>query len=76
MLLGPFFTSNAQKEEISMSAIMTDAIEYIKLIEMEYGQEIVRMEFDIINSTKQSIRTLTSNYEYGMLLSGIIEIKI
>ena len=75
MLLGSFFTSNAQKEEISMSAIMTDAIEYIKLIEMEYGQEIVRMEFDIINSTKQFIRTLTSNYEYGIVAFGDYRIK-
>lgn len=75
MLLGSFFTSNAQKEEISMSAIMTDVIEYIKLIEMEYGQEIVRMEFDIINSTKQSIRTLTSNYEYGIVAFGDYRIK-
>ncbi|MBR5604468.1 MAG: hypothetical protein IKW51_09795 [Bacteroidales bacterium] len=74
-LLGAFFTSNAQKEEISMSAIMSDAIDYIKLIEMEYGQEIVRMEFDIINSTKQTIRTLTSDYEYGIVAFGDYRIK-
>lgn len=65
----------AQKEEISMSAIMTDAVDYIRLIEMEYGQEIVRMEFDIIHSTKQSIRTLTSDYEYGIVAFGDYRIK-
>lgn len=70
-----FYTMYAQKEEISMSAIMSDAVEYIRLIEMEYGQEIVRMEFDIIQSTKQSIRTLTSDYEYGIVAFGDYRIK-
>lgn len=75
MILSAYCTLHAQKEEISMAAIMTDAVDYIKLIEMEYGQEIVRMEFDIINSTKQSIRTLTSDYEYGIIAFGDYRIK-
>lgn len=75
MILSAYFTSYAQKEEISMAAILTTAGEYTELIEMEYGQEIVRMEFDIIHTTKQSIRTLSNSYEYGIIAFGDYRIK-
>lgn len=69
LFLLPYLT-NAQKEEISMKPILTDAGNYAKKIEMELGQEIVRMEFDIIQSSKSSFRVLSEKYEYGILAFG------
>jgi hypothetical protein len=67
-----FFSSivSAQKDEISMSGIISSADDYIDLIENEYGQEIVRMEFDIIRDSKETYRYLTDSYEYGILAFG------
>jgi len=59
-----------QKEEISMNAILKDAGYYVQKVEMEFGKEIVRMEFDIIQNTKTTFRTLTDQYEYGILAFG------
>lgn len=59
-----------QKEEISMKAILSDAGKYSQNIEMEMGQEIVRMEFDILLTTKESYRTLVDKYEYGIYAFG------
>ena len=71
--------TNAQKEEISMKPILTDAANYAKRIEMELGQEIVRMEFDLIQDYKSTFRTLTDKFEYGILVFGdfrIVDIDI
>lgn len=46
----------AQKEEVSMYSILESAGKYLNYIERELGQEIVRMEFDIILDTKQTFR--------------------
>lgn len=62
--------ANAQKEEISMKPILTDAGNYAKKIEMELGQEIVRMEFDLIQDSKSTFRTLIDEFEYGILAFG------
>jgi hypothetical protein len=71
------FTVNifGQKNEISMSAILKNAGTMVDLVEREYGQEIVRMEFDIIQTSKQTFRTLTDSYEYGILAFGDFRIK-
>lgn len=65
----------AQKSETSMSPILTDASQYVNLIEGEYGMEIVRMEFDIIQTKKQTIRTLSNSYEYGICAFGDFRIS-
>lgn len=65
----------AQKEDISMSSILSKAGQYVNLVEREYGQEIVRMEFDIINNSKQTFRTLTDQYTYGIIAFGDFRIK-
>ncbi len=59
-----------QKEEISMKAILSDAGGYAQKIEMEMGQEIVRMEFDILQTSKESYRVLVDKYEYGIFAFG------
>ena len=61
--------------EISMAGIIEDADAYIELIENEYDNEIVRMEFDIIQDTKQSFRDLMEGYEYGIIAFGDWRIK-
>lgn len=58
-----------------MSSILSNAGQYVNLIEREYGQEIVRMEFDIIHSSKQTFRTLTDQYTYGICAFGDFRIK-
>lgn len=58
-----------------MSAIMSEAVDYIDIIEMEYGQEIVRMEFDIIRTTKQTTRVLSEGYTYGIIAFGDYRMK-
>lgn len=60
----------AQKEEVSMHSILESAGKYLNYIERELGQEIVRMEFDIIQSSKQTFRTLTDEYTYGICVFG------
>ena len=65
----------AQKEEISMKPILTDAGKYIQQIEMEMGLEIVRMEFDILQTTKLSFRSLDENFEYGIFAFGDFRIS-
>lgn len=65
----------AQKEEVSMKPILTDGLNYMKKIEMEMGQEIVRMEYDLIQTSKTSFRVLTDQYEYGIFAFGDFRIN-
>jgi hypothetical protein len=65
----------AQKEEISMSSILQKAGSVVNLIEREHGQEIVRMEFDIIQDSKQTYRTMVEGYTYGVCAFGDHRIK-
>jgi len=74
-LLGMTWAVSAQKDEISMRSILENAGEYVNLIERELEQEIVRMEFDIIHSSKHTYRTLTDDYEYGICAFGDFRIK-
>lgn len=60
----------AQKDDISMSGILSDASKVVNLVEREYGQEIVRMEFDIVYSDKLTYRTLSDQYKYGIIAFG------
>lgn len=62
--------SFGQKEEISMKPILSDAGGYAQKIEMEMGQEIVRMEFDLLQTSKESYRMLVDKYEYGIFAFG------
>lgn len=67
--------AQSQKEELSMKGILEAASPYVNLIEREMGQEIVRMEFDIIQETKSTFRTLTSEYTYGICAFGDYRIE-
>jgi len=53
----------------SMAPILKDASPYIVFLE-EKGFEIVRMEFDIINGTETTFRTLHNGWEYGVIAFG------
>ncbi|MBR1834099.1 MAG: hypothetical protein IJ785_01115 [Bacteroidales bacterium] len=54
----------------SMAPIIRDAVDYINYIEDDLNQEIVRIEFDILQSSKSTIRTLSSGYRYGIVAFG------
>lgn len=57
------------KEGTSMKPILTDALSYIQSAE-DKNYEIVRMEFDIINETKSTYRTLQEGWTYGVIAFG------
>lgn len=54
----------------SMAPILSDAVDYIKYIEDGLDQEIVRIEFDILQSSKTTFRTLSSGWRYGIFAFG------
>lgn len=54
----------------SMAPIIGEAVDYINYIEDELRQEIVRIEFDILQTTKSTTRTLSSGYRYGIVAFG------
>lgn len=68
-------TLRAQSETLSMASIIADAERYAQVVEREYGQQIVRMEFDLISTTKEAYRTLSGGLEYGIAAFGDANIK-
>lgn len=62
-----------------MKPILTDGLTYMQKIEMEMGSEIVRMEYDLIQTSKSTFRTLTDKFVYGIFAFGdfrILDIDI
>jgi hypothetical protein len=68
-------SAQAQSDDISMASIIADAERYVQVVEHEYGQQIVRMELDLISSTKEAFRTLSGGLEYGIAAFGDQNIK-
>lgn len=68
-------TIPCKADNSSMSPILSDAIKIMDMVENEYEQEIVRMEFDIINDKKSTYRTLTNKYTYGIIAFGDYRVK-
>lgn len=58
----------------SMLPITFDLIDNIKALEAE-NVEIVKIEFDLIFTTKEIVRTLSSGYTYGAIIYGDYRIK-
>ena len=71
-ILSLFFISltHAQNHEITMQPILEAAGPWVQYLESDLEQEIVRMEFDIITSSKSTFRTLSSGWNYGILAFG------
>lgn len=53
----------------TMAPILTDAVSYAQTIEST-GSEIVRMEFDILKTEKETYRTLQDGWTYGIWAFG------
>ncbi len=70
LVLASSFNLYAQKEDIYMKSILDAAGPIVNLIERENGQEIVRMEFDIVRDSKTTFRQLSSDYVYGICAFG------
>lgn len=71
ILMSVFMTSPIfAQSDISMLPIVKEAQEYIEAIEDQLDQEIVRVEFDIIFDTKESMRKLYSGNEYKIIAFG------
>ena len=60
-------TANAQNAETTMQDIYEKGGELVKMLEERYEQEIVRIEYDLLFGTKESIRTLSTSYRYTVL---------
>ena len=67
-------TTHAYREDVSMIPVMKKSLEIINLIE-EQDNEIVRIEYDIVATKKESFRTLSSQYVYGIIAFGDDRIK-
>ncbi len=70
-LMSMFVTSAIfAQSDISMLPIIKEAQEYIQLIEDDLNQEIVRVEFDIIFDSKESMRKLYNGNAYSIVAFG------
>lgn len=59
----------------SMVPIMEKADDIVNILENDQNQEIVRMEYDILFSTKSTYRTLSSNWTYRIVAFGDYRFK-
>ncbi|MBN1250660.1 MAG: hypothetical protein JXR51_15375 [Bacteroidales bacterium] len=66
---------NDNENGTSMMPIMGDALPAIKYIEDTLKVEIVRIEYDLIFTTKSSFRTLYTGWKYGIYAIGDYRIK-
>jgi hypothetical protein len=75
-LLVVAFCANAlASRSTSMRPIMNKAEEVVDMIEDDLDLEIVRIEYDILSSTKSTIRTLSSDWEYAIVAFGDYRFK-
>jgi hypothetical protein len=65
------FRAKAQNPETTMKPMLEDAMVYCDTIE-KYGNEIVRMEFDLVTSSKSktTYRELYTGWEYTIWVFG------
>ncbi len=59
-------TANAQNET-TMQDIHQKGTNLIEYLEEKHNQEIVRIEYDIVFTTKETTRVLSEDYEYQIL---------
>ena len=60
-------TANAQNKETTMQDIHQKGTNLIEYLEEKRDQEIVRIEYDIVFTTKETTRVLSEDYEYQIL---------
>lgn len=65
----------AQREDVTMIPIMRKSLEYIDFLENKQDMEIVRIEYDIVTTEKESYRMMSDQYEYGIIAFGDDRIK-
>jgi hypothetical protein len=70
ILIGLSFSPIFGQTQKSISPIVSQAYDYINLIEKKYNQQIVHLEFDVINSQKQVYRQLFKDVQYGIIIFG------
>jgi len=73
ILTVPFFALKAQNKTIV--PIVAQASDYISLIENNYNQQVVHLEFDVIKSEKTIYRQLFAGTMYGIIIYGDDQIK-
>ena len=59
----------------SMAPIMSRAVDIMKLVEDDMNKEIVRMEYDILRTTKTTTRILSSGWTYFIIAFGDYRFK-
>jgi hypothetical protein len=67
MLLTVATTVNAQDAETTMQDIYEQGLGMVKYLEEEANQEIVRIEYDLVFDSKETIRNLSSSYTYTVV---------
>ena len=68
-------SAHAYREDVSMYPVLKNSVDLISYIEEDLDMEIVRIEFDIVQTSKETYRTLTSDYEYTIVAFGDDRIK-
>lgn len=67
--------SHAANLSTTMNPVMENAKELVKYIEDDLEMEIVRMEFDILRTTKTTTRILSSGWTYCIIAFGDFRFK-
>lgn len=65
----------AGNSETSMVPIMRDAEKIVSVLEDQHDMEIVRMEYDILRTTKTTTRTLSKGWTYMIVAFGDFRFK-
>lgn len=68
-------TFGLKAQQKSVVPIMSQASDYIKLIENNYKQQVVHLEFDVIKQEKVFYRQLFAGTIYGVIIYGDDQIK-
>ena len=58
---------NAQNEETTMQDIHQKGMQLIEYLEEKKNQEVVRIEYDIVFTEKETTRWLSEDYEYQIV---------
>lgn len=62
--------ANAYDDGTSMFPIINKSREIVSFIEDEMNYEVVRIELDILRTSKTIVRTLSSDYNYAIVAYG------
>lgn len=67
LCLAALLTVRNLHAQTELTDLCRRAADLTELVQNEYQQEVVRLEFDLISSTKSTYRKLYQGYDYGIV---------